>query len=132
MANVFNRTTMQYEKSVNTPDYPVEDWIINPTFVPDCEAKYMVVDGDNIREMTPEEKAAVDYVEPAPELTAEELIAKAAEVRKQNIKNEIELTYSLTDEIGIIRTALAELLPDNHEVQAWDAVISAAKAKYPK
>jgi len=31
MADVINRTTFQYLRSVNTPDYPVRDWIINPT-----------------------------------------------------------------------------------------------------
>ena len=31
MSDVINRTTFQYLKSVNTPDYPVADWIINPT-----------------------------------------------------------------------------------------------------
>jgi len=31
MADVINRTTFQYLRSVNTPDYPVADWIINPT-----------------------------------------------------------------------------------------------------
>lgn len=28
MANVLNRATKEYLTSVNTPDYPVSDWII--------------------------------------------------------------------------------------------------------
>ena len=31
MSDVINRTTFQYLRSVNTPEYPVADWIINPT-----------------------------------------------------------------------------------------------------
>jgi len=30
MADVINKTTHEHLFSVNTPDYPVEDWFINP------------------------------------------------------------------------------------------------------
>jgi len=63
MSDVINRTTKQYLKSVNTPDYSDTDWIINPdlsslTSVPQ---KYWKISGDNVLEMNTEEKAAVDY-----------------------------------------------------------------------
>ncbi|MBT8428494.1 MAG: hypothetical protein KJN79_01140 [Gammaproteobacteria bacterium] len=53
---------MQYLQSVNTPDYPVLDWIINPdlsalTGVPQ---KYWKVVGDTVVEMTQGEKDAAD------------------------------------------------------------------------
>jgi len=84
MANVINRITKQYLKSVNTPDYPELDWIINPVFIPKCDIKYMVVEGDTVREMTIGEKAVIDYVAPPPEPTLGE-----AKVTKQNtIKQE--------------------------------------------
>ena len=50
MADVVNRKTKQYLKSVNTPDYPISDWIHNPT-IPLCGPKYWVVEGDLIRGM---------------------------------------------------------------------------------
>lgn len=53
------------------------------------------------------------------------------EQRQANIKTEIAKTYSLTDEISIARDALAILLPDNVDVQLWNSVVVAAKAKYP-
>ena len=60
MANVINRITKQYLKSVNTPDYPVKDWIINP-ILPECDSKHYVVEGDIIREMTQVEKNNLVY-----------------------------------------------------------------------
>lgn len=60
MANVINRITKQYLKSVNTPDYPVKDWIINP-ILPECDSKYYVVEGDIIGEMTQVEKNNLVY-----------------------------------------------------------------------
>lgn len=60
MSNVLNRTTLQYQTSVNTPDFPVVDWIINPDLsaVQGVDKKYWVVDGDSIRQMTTVEKDA--------------------------------------------------------------------------
>ncbi len=60
MANVLNRTTKQYLESVNTPDYPTEDWIINPDLssVSGVDKKYWFLDGDTVREMTAAEKDA--------------------------------------------------------------------------
>jgi len=128
MADVFDKITKRLLRSVNTPDYLTEQYIINPPFVPDCEPKYIVVELDDaIREMTDEEKAVVDYVAPPPEPTPEQI----EETRKANIREEIAITYSLTDELQIIRKALATLLPNDVAVQAWNDVIVAAKLKYP-
>lgn len=128
MADVFNRITKEYKKSVNTPDYPKSEWIINPDFVPDCERKYMIVEGDTIREMATEEKAVVDYVEPAPEPTDERI----EQQRIANIQAEIRKTYSASDEIGIIRESLTDVVPDNIQMKEWNKAVKAAKDKYPK
>ena len=62
MANVINRTTKQYLRSVNTPDFPVEDWIINPDLsaLESVPQKYWKVVGDTVVEMDQAEKDAVD------------------------------------------------------------------------
>ena len=62
MANVLNRTTKQYIRSVNTPDYPTEDWIINPdlTAVAGVANKYWKITGDVVSEMTSAEKDTSD------------------------------------------------------------------------
>ena len=140
MSNVFNRETKQYLKSVNTPDYdrPTgkhwEDgtWIINPIFVPKCDSKYMVVEGNDIREMTLEEKAVIDYVAPIPEpepLTAEELEKE----RNKNIADEIAIKYPLSAELALNwKIHAGELTMISSEIVEFRNTVNLAKAKYPK
>ncbi len=61
MANVLNRTTMELLYSVNTPDYPVEDWIQGPDLsaVDGVPKEDWVIDGDTVRSMTDSEKLLV-------------------------------------------------------------------------
>lgn len=65
MADVLNRTTKVYLRSVNTPDYPTESWIINPDLsgVSGVLQKYWKIVGDTVVEMTQPEKDAVDEAE---------------------------------------------------------------------
>lgn len=75
MGNVVNRTTLKTERSVNTPAYPVEEWIINPFNFDAIEAiplKYRKLiantnpDDDEVSavaEMDAAEKAVVDTAE---------------------------------------------------------------------
>ena len=62
MANVINRTTLEQKFSVNTPDYPVDIWIINPDMsnVVGVPKKYWKIEGDLVLEMNQAEKDAVD------------------------------------------------------------------------
>jgi hypothetical protein len=61
MANVFKKSTMEYFVSAHTPNYIGADYLINPK-VPDCQQIYWKLDGNNIIEMTDEEKS-VKYAE---------------------------------------------------------------------
>ena len=65
MANVLNRTTLAYSKSVNTPEYPVADWIHNPDMsgVEGVPQKYWKLVGDAPVGMTAAEKAVADQAE---------------------------------------------------------------------
>ena len=65
MANVLHKTTLQYLESVNTPDYPSVDWVINPDIsaVLNVPHKYWKLSGTNVVEMTLAEKSAVDAAE---------------------------------------------------------------------
>lgn len=67
MADVVNRTTRVYLRSVNTPDYPASDWIINPNLsaVAGVPTQYWAISGNTITEMSPAQKAAVDAAEAA-------------------------------------------------------------------
>jgi len=62
MANVLNRTTKQYLKSVNTPDFPTASWIINPdlTAVAGVPSKFWKIIGDVVSEMSSAEKDTAD------------------------------------------------------------------------
>jgi len=62
MANVLNKSTFQYMRSVNTPDYMDGEWLINPDMdnVYGVEQKYWKVLNDDIAEMTQGEKDVVD------------------------------------------------------------------------
>ena len=140
MADIFNRETKQYLKSVNTPDYdrPTGEywdngaWIINPIFIPKCDSKYMMVEGNDIREMTPEEKAVIDYVAPIPEPelpTVEEL----EKIRNANIAVEIAIKYPLPAELALNwKIHTGELTMESPEIVEFRNTVDLAKAKYPK
>lgn len=62
MANVLNRTTLTFRRSVNTPDFSDVDYVINPDMSPVAGVpnKYWKLAGDILSVMTDEEKAVVD------------------------------------------------------------------------
>ncbi|MCK4529058.1 hypothetical protein KAW18_16965 [candidate division WOR-3 bacterium] len=61
MANILNKLTKQYLRSVNTPDFSPDEYLINPV-LPPCDQKFWVIEGDTIREMTQPEKDAYLYL----------------------------------------------------------------------
>ena len=61
MSNVLNKLTKQYLRSVNTPDYPPSEYLINP-ILPNCDQKFWIIEHDSIREMTQTEKDAYIYL----------------------------------------------------------------------
>jgi len=65
MANVLNRVTKKFLGSVNTPDYPGSDWIINPDLsaVADQPSKYWDIQGDKVMLLDDIARAAVDAAE---------------------------------------------------------------------
>jgi len=73
MANVLNRTSKQYLKSVNTPDFPVSDWIVDPDLsaVNSFPNKYWVISGDVVSLMDQAARSAVDAAELEAQITAE-------------------------------------------------------------
>jgi len=80
MADVLNRATRELRRSVNTPEYPAEDWIINPDLsaVEGYPAKYWLIDGDTVSLMDEAARAAVDEAEAAAAVEAR----KAAEIAR--------------------------------------------------
>ena len=66
MADVLNRTSMVYLQSVNTPDYPDTDWIINPDLSQTTlSLPYWVINvDDTVRDMTADEISAYNSAHP--------------------------------------------------------------------
>jgi len=62
MGQAINRTTLEYRKSVNLPDYPVETWIHDPDMsgVSGVEKHYWKIVVDDVLEMNQGEKDIVD------------------------------------------------------------------------
>ena len=77
MADVLNRLTKQLLLSVNTPDYPPTEWIVNPDLsqVAGVPWRYWKIVGESVVEMTAEEKAIVDQPLPRTELFPFELLS---------------------------------------------------------
>jgi len=66
MSNVLNRVTKVFIESVNTPDYPIADWIVGPDLsaVSGFPPKYWTINADDtVTLMTVAEQAAVDAAE---------------------------------------------------------------------
>ena len=65
MANVVHRTTKEYRRSVNTPDFDSGTWIINPdmTALVGVPNKYWNISGDLVTEMSQNEKDTLDAAE---------------------------------------------------------------------
>ena len=59
MSTVVHRNTLEVRESVNEPDYDTSLWLIAPT-IPDAPKRYWVVEGDDLREATDEEKVPID------------------------------------------------------------------------
>lgn len=65
MATVINRVTKQLIHSANTPDYPVDAWIINPDLsdVIDFDRKYWKIDADSVVLASDAEMASIDLAQ---------------------------------------------------------------------
>lgn len=76
MADVIKRATLQYLRSVHTPDFPVVDFVINPDMTPVSGVlqKYWKLSGDDLSEMDETEKQAVDAAETSDELVLFDLL----------------------------------------------------------
>jgi len=113
MANVLNRTTLEYRRSVNDPDFPDPPWLIiapgsgNADLIATVPRQYLKLSGDVLSEMTQAEKDAVD----AALLDAER-----------------EATASRLDELEDITRAFALVVLDelNNRANTWNAILDAA------
>ena len=136
MANVLNRTTLNYRASVNTPGYPVSDWVINPDMSPvdGVDRKYWVLIGDTLSVMTTAQKdAAIStwQAEKKAELLAA-VNAKGSEHYLTDTEMRLKHEYNKAVAAGLTNRAAyikAALDWSNTLIADWmgrDAVVNAA------
>ena len=91
MANVIHRGTLQYRRSVNTPDFPPTEWIVNPDLsqVEKVPRKYWRIDGERVVEMSENQKAAVDGAE-LEQLKADKLEELQNEVLSRLARSDVD------------------------------------------
>ena len=106
MASVLNRTTRQYLTSVNTPDYPVVDWIIEPdvSAVAGQPGKYWKIVGDVVSLMSAGEQATVDAAE---QTARRDAIAAELDQVEDVLR---ALTLTILDEINLHATRSTAIL----------------------
>lgn len=65
MADVLNRVTKEFKPTVNTPDFPYEEWIPSPDLsnVAGFPSKYWLIQGDDILLMDKVQRDLVDIAE---------------------------------------------------------------------
>lgn len=93
MADVLERANLfNLRLSVNTPEFPVGLWVINPNLVPvvGVPVKYWVLTGDILSEMTQPQKDVVD----AAELQAAQILQLEA---LDEITRDVETVASISD-----------------------------------
>ena len=102
MATVLHRTTKELKRSVNTPDFPKADWIINPDLaaVSGFPPKHWAIAGDTVRLMSPAARDAVDAQEEADAVTEDRAENKARIGDERALK---ALAFAVMDEINILR-----------------------------
>lgn len=122
MAAVLNRTTKQFIRFANTPDYPAAEWIINPDLsaVTGFASKYWTITGDVVTLMTQAERDAVDAQE-------------AAESFDAAVANVVDPIANPTNSDGVLIRTLVEFVNkrDNYIINRLNelqAALLAAKA----
>lgn len=78
MADVLHKITKQYLLSVNTPDYMDGEWLINPdiSVVDGLPLKYWIIESDELRAATTEEREYIDAVEEFNGMTTAQIKAR--------------------------------------------------------
>ena len=122
MATVLNRTTKQLRRSVNTPDFPSADWIINPDLsaVGNFASKYWTITGDAVSLMPQTERDALDAAEAQAAADADRAGEK---LRIDNERVLKALAIVVKNEINILRALHG--LPDRTNAQ----IVTAIKAE---
>ena len=77
MSTVVNKVTLEVRESADPAEHDPSEWLIDPT-LPDAPKRYWIVEGDDLREATEEEKGPIDV-----QYLAEQKERRIGELREQ-------------------------------------------------
>ena len=77
MSTVVHKITLQVKVSADPAEHSPSEWLIGPD-IPDAPKRYWIVEGDNLREATEEEKVPIDI-----EYLAQQKEQRIQELREQ-------------------------------------------------
>ena len=138
MSTVVNKTTLQEKYSADPAEYDSEEWLSDPT-IPDAPKRYWVVEGDDLREATEEEKVLFDV-----EYLAQQKEQRIQELREQ-YNEALELRYetrtllyasylltkamaSMDDDVVEYLSELAQWIEDGDVlVETAESIVSASQ-----
>ncbi len=123
MGTVLHRTTKEIRRSINTPDYPPADWLVNPDLsaVEGHPDSRWIVDGDAVRLPNESELPAIE----AAELAA----AKAEKMEAINAKTAALIEAGSVTVNGV---AISTALTNQVSLQAIDTLVGKGIATYPQ
>lgn len=132
MGDVINRTTLEFRRSVNNPDYPESEWLHNPNMsaVAGVSRQYWKAPADwettlGPLEMTQSEKDAVDAAIAAAELDALRADSDAAIDENRDFHSLVirAVAKVVLDEVNLLREQNS-LAP-----RTWEEMTAAVKNK---
>ena len=132
MSTVVNKITLQEKYSADPAEYDSEEWLIDPT-IPDAPKRYWVVEGDDLREATEEEKGLIDieYLAQQKEQRIQELRGQYSEALESRYETRTLLyaNYLLTKAMASMDDDVVEYLSELAQwVEDGDVLVETAES----
>jgi len=119
MADVIHRETLEYRRSVNTPEYDPGEWLINPA-IPECPPEYWEVSGDEVIECSPTDRLIIDAqkLDAAKVAKADQITAEFTDALASRYSADVQRDLlSMLDEAR--QNNNAEMAEHIQKVQIW-------------
>ena len=131
MSTVVNKSTLQVKVSADPAEHDPSEWLIDPT-LPDAPKRYWIVEGDDLREATEEEKGPIDveYLAEQKELRIQELREQYNEALESRYQTRTLLyaNYLLTKAMASMNDEAVDYLASLAQwVEAGDVLVEAAE-----
>ena len=131
MSTVVNRSTLQVKVSADPAEHDPSEWLIDP-ILPDAPKRYWIVEGDNLREATEEEKGPIDveYLAEQKELRIQELREQYNEALESRYQTRTLLyaNYLLTKAMASMNDEAVDYLASLAQwVEDGDVLVEAAE-----